>query len=104
MSGPARRFLHYFYNFSGTMRRGEFSACRRGQAMTDLTAKHIYRTPGDRAGWQRVLLAVLACATMTLIATPLLAYLDLANIVMLFRACPTFCACDAENSRMDGGL
>ncbi len=36
------------------------------------------------AGWQRIALAMLVCATTTLIATPLLAYLDLANIVMLF--------------------
>ena len=36
------------------------------------------------ASWQRFALAVLACAATTLIATPLLAYLDLANIVMLF--------------------
>ncbi|MBT9520695.1 MAG: DUF4118 domain-containing protein, partial [Dechloromonas sp.] len=34
--------------------------------------------------WQRTLLTVLACATTTLVATPLLGYLDLANIVMLF--------------------
>ena len=34
--------------------------------------------------WQRFALALLACAGTTLIATPLLAYLDLANIVMLF--------------------
>ncbi|MGE5469290.1 MAG: DUF4118 domain-containing protein [Bacteroidota bacterium] len=33
---------------------------------------------------QRVLLTVLACAATTLLATPLLGYLDLANIVMLF--------------------
>jgi two-component system sensor histidine kinase KdpD len=34
--------------------------------------------------WQRVLLTMLACAATTLLATPLLGYLDLANIVMLF--------------------
>jgi len=34
--------------------------------------------------WQRFALALLACAATTLIATPLIAYLDLANIVMLF--------------------
>ncbi|MBS1161905.1 MAG: ATP-binding region, ATPase-like:Histidine kinase N-terminal [Proteobacteria bacterium] len=34
--------------------------------------------------WQRSLLTVLACALTTLLATPLLGYLDLANIVMLF--------------------
>ncbi len=34
--------------------------------------------------WQRLLLTVLGCATTTLLATPLLDYLDLANIVMLF--------------------
>lgn len=33
---------------------------------------------------QRVILTVAACAGMTLLATPLLGYLDLANIVMLF--------------------
>ena len=36
------------------------------------------------AGWQRFALAIAACAATTLVATPLLAYLDLANIVMLF--------------------
>jgi two-component system sensor histidine kinase KdpD len=36
------------------------------------------------ASWQRFALAILACAATTLIATPLLAYLDPANIVMLF--------------------
>lgn len=34
--------------------------------------------------WQRSLLTVLACTATTLVATPLLGYLDLANIVMLF--------------------
>ena len=34
--------------------------------------------------WQRVLLTVVACSATTLLATPLLGYLDLANIVMLF--------------------
>ena len=34
--------------------------------------------------WQRTLLTVLACAATTLLATPLLDHLDLANIVMLF--------------------
>lgn len=34
--------------------------------------------------WQRTLLTVLACTATTLVATPLLGYLDLANIVMLF--------------------
>lgn len=33
---------------------------------------------------QRVLLTILACSATTLLATPLLGYLDLANIVMLF--------------------
>ena len=33
---------------------------------------------------QRITLTVAACAGMTLLATPLLGYLDLANIVMLF--------------------
>ncbi|MBK8745047.1 DUF4118 domain-containing protein [Propionivibrio sp.] len=36
------------------------------------------------AAWKRLTLAVLACAGTTLLATPLLRYLDLANIVMLF--------------------
>jgi two-component system sensor histidine kinase KdpD len=52
--------------------------------MTALKATPTQRTPGDRPLWPRILLAMLACATTTLIATPLLAYLDLANIVMLF--------------------
>lgn len=34
--------------------------------------------------WQRMLFTVLACTGTTLLATPLLDYLDLANIVMLF--------------------
>ena len=34
--------------------------------------------------WQKTLLTLAACATTTLLATPLLDYLDLANIVMLF--------------------
>ena len=34
--------------------------------------------------WQRFLLTVLACTATTLLATPLLGHLDLANIVMLF--------------------
>jgi len=34
--------------------------------------------------WQAALLTVLACSATTLLATPLLGYLDLANIVMLF--------------------
>ena len=37
-----------------------------------------------RERWQGLLLTVLACAGTTLVATPLLGYLDLANIVMLF--------------------
>ncbi|WP_153144622.1 DUF4118 domain-containing protein [Dechloromonas sp. H13] len=36
------------------------------------------------APWQRGLLTVLACTATTLLATPLLGHLDLANIVMLF--------------------
>ncbi len=36
------------------------------------------------ASWQRYALTIVACAGTTLIATPLLGYLDLANIVMLF--------------------
>ena len=40
--------------------------------------------PSALPDWQRFALALLACAATTLIATPLLAYLDLANIVMLF--------------------
>ena len=40
--------------------------------------------PESLARWQKMALAVLACAATTLLATPLLAYLDLANIVMLF--------------------
>lgn len=34
--------------------------------------------------WQGVLVTLLACSATTLLATPLIAYLDLANIVMLF--------------------
>jgi two-component system, OmpR family, sensor histidine kinase KdpD len=34
--------------------------------------------------WQGMLLTVLACTATTLLATPLIGYLDLANIVMLF--------------------
>ena len=34
--------------------------------------------------WQRMLLTVFACSATTLLATPLLGHLDLANIVMLF--------------------
>ena len=34
--------------------------------------------------WQRILLTVVACSATTLLATPLLGHLDLANIVMLF--------------------
>jgi two-component system sensor histidine kinase KdpD len=34
--------------------------------------------------WQRTLLTALACSATTLLATPLLGHLDLANIVMLF--------------------
>jgi two-component system, OmpR family, sensor histidine kinase KdpD len=34
--------------------------------------------------WQRILFTLLACTATTLLATPLLGYLDLANIVMLF--------------------
>src|SRR5665647_41381 len=34
--------------------------------------------------WQWILLTVVACAGTTLLATPLIGYLDLANIVMLF--------------------
>jgi len=40
--------------------------------------------PERFSAWQRTLLTGLACATTTLLATPLLGYLDLANIVMLF--------------------
>lgn len=36
------------------------------------------------AAWQRYALTVLACAGTTLLATPLIGHLDLANIVMLF--------------------
>jgi two-component system sensor histidine kinase KdpD len=40
--------------------------------------------PERFTAWQRSLLTILACAGTTLLATPLLGYLDLANIVMLF--------------------
>ncbi len=42
------------------------------------------RSPSSLTTWKGFALAVLACAGTTLVATPLLAYLDLANIVMLF--------------------
>ena len=40
--------------------------------------------PENLPGWKRALLTLFACAGTTLLATPLLDYLDLANIVMLF--------------------
>lgn len=41
--------------------------------------------PAERfTPWQGILLTFLACSATTLMATPLLGYLDLANIVMLF--------------------
>jgi two-component system sensor histidine kinase KdpD len=39
---------------------------------------------GALAEWQRLALAACACAATTLLATPLIPHLDLANIVMLF--------------------
>lgn len=42
------------------------------------------RSPERFAPWQKMLLTVLACAATTLLATPLLGHIDLANIVMLF--------------------
>ena len=42
------------------------------------------RSFSSLVAWQRFGLAILACAVTTLIATPLLGHLDLANIVMLF--------------------
>ncbi|MFZ2853241.1 MAG: DUF4118 domain-containing protein [Rhodocyclaceae bacterium] len=42
------------------------------------------RSPERFAPWQKMLLTVLACAGTTLLATPLLGHIDLANIVMLF--------------------
>lgn len=42
------------------------------------------QTPETLSSTQRLALTVLACALTTLLATPLLGYLDLANIVMLF--------------------
>lgn len=41
------------------------------------------RSLSSLAGWQRIVLAVLACVATTLSAMPLLRHLDLANIVML---------------------
>lgn len=42
------------------------------------------QSPAPFKSWQRTLLTVLACVGTTLIATPLIGRLDLANIVMLF--------------------
>jgi len=44
----------------------------------------MHQLPERFVSWQRIVLAVLACAATTLLATPLLDYLALANIVMLF--------------------
>lgn len=44
----------------------------------------IMQPPAPFKPWQRTLLTVVACVGTTLLATPLLGYLDLANIVMLF--------------------
>jgi two-component system sensor histidine kinase KdpD len=44
----------------------------------------VIQSPERFAHWQRSLLTVLACSATTLLATPLLGHLDLANIVMLF--------------------
>ena len=49
-----------------------------------LLSRQQHNTLAALANWQRFALALLACAATTLLATPLLAYLDLANIVMLF--------------------
>ncbi|MBP5997218.1 MAG: DUF4118 domain-containing protein [Azonexus sp.] len=42
------------------------------------------RSSGQLRPWQIIAITLVACATTTLLATPLLGYLDLANIVMLF--------------------
>jgi two-component system sensor histidine kinase KdpD len=42
------------------------------------------QSPAPFKPWQRSLLTLLACVGTTLIATPLIGHLDLANIVMLF--------------------
>ena len=44
----------------------------------------VIQSPERYQPWQRTLLTVLACVGTTLIATPLIGHLDLANIVMLF--------------------
>ena len=44
----------------------------------------IISLPENLKPWQRTLLTALACTATTLLATPLLGHLDLANIVMLF--------------------
>jgi len=44
----------------------------------------IISLPESLKPWQRTLLTALACTATTLLATPLLGHLDLANIVMLF--------------------
>lgn len=48
------------------------------------TSKHLSVPHPDLRDWQRHALTVLACAVTTLITTPLIGLLDLANIVMLF--------------------
>ena len=50
----------------------------------DSKAGLLDQTTDTFSRWQSLVLSVLACAATTLIATPLLDYLDLANIVMLF--------------------
>lgn len=51
--------------------------------MTETTTQRDVSRP-DLPDWQRHALTILACAATTLITTPLLGLLDLANIVMLF--------------------
>lgn len=49
-----------------------------------ITSKHLGKSHPDLKDWQRHALTILACAATTLITTPLIGLLDLANIVMLF--------------------
>ena len=52
--------------------------------MGDVRSADADRGPRRFSRWQRTALTVLACTGTTLLATPLIGYLDLANIVMLF--------------------
>ena len=74
--------LHHFYFARGTIDERLDSGGSPGHSRMFLSPRQPLTS--SLATWQRFALAVLACAATTLIATPLLAWLDLANIVMLF--------------------